>query len=207
MGIWGIPRRSPRRQDPQLHDKRVRRQGKRQSKPIGSVAILGRLKPSFVLILTILLSNGVVGALRVITEGTYYDRSLASRPGDALLGVYLAAASWIIRRDEKAVPDQHLQVNAEASRTWHCATASGALLAGVILRFLAMKSHGGRETPANTYHNLIVVPLLTYFVASVLPVVANTRQRKAQIIAVIGLLGWLCLLIWDIKAGNLQRNH
>ena len=179
--------------------------GESQSKPIGSAALLERLRPWLVLILTILLSNGVIGALRVITEGAYYDRSLASRPGDALLGVYLSAASWIIRRDERA-PGKQRSVNIEGSRLWHCATAGAGLLAGVGLQLMALASHGGRQTPANTYHNLVVVSVLTYFVVSVLPVVAMTRQRKAQIIAVISLLGWLGLLSWDIKAGNLQRN-
>lgn len=180
--------------------------GKHPSKLIGSAALLGRLRPWLVLILTILLSNGVIGALRVITEGAYYDRSLASRPGDALLGVYLAAASWIIRRDERT-PGKQRSIDIERSRLWHFATAGTGLLAGVGLQLVALASHGGRQTPANTYHNLVVVSVLTYFVVSVLPVVASTRQRKAQIIAVIGLLGWLGLLIWDIKAGNLQRNN
>lgn len=178
---------------------------KRQSKPIGSVAFLGRLKPWAVLTLTILLSNGAVGALRVITEGAYYDRSLASRPGDALLGIYLAAASWIIRRDYSA-PDKHRPVGIEGSWLWHYATAGAGLLAGVVLQFVAIASHG-RQTPANTYHNLVVVSVLTYLVISVSPVVAKTPQRKAQIIAVIGLLSWSGLLVWDIKAGNLQRNN
>lgn len=176
-----------------------------QSRSIGSVAALRRVKPWLILILTILLSNGVVGALRVITEGAYYDRSLSSRPGDALLGVYLAAASWIIRRDEKA-PDEYRSMNIEMSWLWHCATAGLSLVAGLVLQLVATASHGGRQTPANTYHNLIVVSVLTYFVVSVFPVVVKTHQRRAQMIAVIGLLGWFALLIWDIKVGNLQRN-
>jgi hypothetical protein len=121
------------------------------------------------------------------------------------LGLYLAAASWIIRKEE-STSDKHTSAKIEGSWLWHCTTAGAGLLAGVVLQLAAMASHGGHETPANTYHNLVVVSVLTYFVISVLPVVAKTRQRKAQIIALIGLLGWFGLLIWDIKAGNLQRN-
>jgi len=179
---------------------------KPQAKRIGSIAVLARLKPWHVLILTILLSNGMVGLLRVITEGSYYDRSLASRPGDDLLGLYLAAASWIIHRDMSA-PDEDRSPNLESSRLWHYATAGVGLLAGVVLQLIAMALHGGKQTPANTYHNLVVVSVLTYFVDSVLPVVVKTRHRKAQIIAIAGLLGWFGLLVWDIKAGNLQRNN
>jgi hypothetical protein len=179
---------------------------KRQAKPIGSMAVLARLKPWHVLIMTILLSNGMVGLLRVITEGSYYDKSLASRPGDDLLGLYLAAASWIIHGDER-VPNAHRLLNIESSRRWHYATAGAGLLAGVGLQLVAMALHGGKQTSANTYHNLVVVSVLAYFVVSVLPVVAKTHHRKAQIIAVIGLLGWVGLLMWDIKAGNLQRNN
>lgn len=179
--------------------------GKRLSKQKGSVAVLGRLKPWFVLILTILLTNGVIGALRVITEGTYYDRSLSSRPGDDLLGVYLAAASWVIHKDERT-PDKGDSSKIEDSRLWHYATAGVSLLTGVVLQLVATASHG-RQTPANTYHNLVVVSILSYFVVSTLPVMVKTRQRQAQFIAAIGLLGWFGLLIWDIKAGNLQRNN
>lgn len=148
----------------------------------------------------------MVGLLRVITEGSYYDRSLASRPGDDLLGLYLATAGWIIRREER-VPDEHHSLNIESSRPWHYATAGTGLLAGVVLQLVAIESHGGKQTPANTYHNLVVVSVLAYFVNSVFPVVVKTHHRKAQVIAFIGLLGWLGLLIWDIKAGNLQDNN
>jgi hypothetical protein len=171
---------------------------------IGSVALLGRLKPCWVVALTTLFSNGAIGALRVITEGAYYDRSLASRPGDSLLGVYLAAASWIIRVDDRA-PDAHHSVNTESSWAWHYATAGAGLLAGVALQ-LEAESHE-KQTLANTYHNLVVISTLSYFVVSVLPVAARTRHRKAKLAALASLLGWLGLLIWDIKAGNLQRNN
>jgi hypothetical protein len=176
---------------------------KHKSGSIGSVALLGRLNPCWVVVLTILFSTGAIGALRVITEGAYYDRSLASRPGDSLLGVYLAAASWIIRKDDSTLDSQR-SVNIEGSWVWHCATAATGLVAGVALQLIAESQ--GKQTPANTYHNLAVISTLTYFVVSVLPVVARTRHRKAQLVALVGLLGWLGLLIWDIKAGNLQRN-
>ena len=179
---------------------------KDHAKPIGSIFILSRLKPWHVLILTTLLSNGMVGFLRVLTEGAYYDRSLASRPGDDLLGLYLAAATWIIHRDEGA-SDEHRSLNLDSSRLWHYATAGTGLLVGVVLQLVAMALHEGKQTPANTYHNLVVVSALSYFVVSVFPVVVKTRHRKAQIIAVIGLLSWFALLMWDIKAGNLQRNN
>lgn len=177
---------------------------KHTSGSIGSVALLGKLKPCWVVVLTTMFSTGAIGALRVITEGAYYDRSLASRPGDSLLGLYLAAASWIIRKDDRT-PDTHRSVNTESSWSWHCATAGTGLVAGVALQFIA-ESHE-KQTPANTYHNLAVISTLTYFVVSVLPIVARTGHRKAQLIALVGLLGWLGLLIWDIKAGNLQRNN
>lgn len=66
-------------------------------KAIGSIWLLKRLTPVSVLALTVLFSNGIVGVLRLSFEGSYYDMSLASRPGDGLLGAYLAIISWIVR--------------------------------------------------------------------------------------------------------------
>jgi hypothetical protein len=177
----------------------------RLTKGIGSVALLSRLSPIAVFVLSVLLSNVAVGALRLVFEGQYYDRSLASRPGDDVLGVYLALASYTIRRKDYIIGGSGLPGLA-ANRLWHYSVAFASLLVGIGLESVSVYFSTSGETLANMYHNLITVPIMGYFVVSVMPVFSEKRVRREGILATICLCCWISLLIYDIKEGNLQKN-
>ncbi|WP_275560749.1 hypothetical protein [Streptomyces sp. 5-6(2022)] len=68
-----------------------------------------------------------------------------------------------------------------------------------------MNQSGRLQTAANSYHNLVVVPILGYFVISTIPIVLRSHRRTKAAIGAL-LLAWLGLLIFDISQGNLQEN-
>jgi hypothetical protein len=175
------------------------RRSELSSRAIGSIWLLKRLTPVSALILTILFSSGVVGVLRLLFEGAYYDRSLASLPGDCLLGAYLAIVAWVIRN--KTIP-----YGVHASRFWHAAVAAVSLAVAMGLHARALSAGSGQETVANTYHNLVVLPVLSYLVVSAAPALFKTRVLKAKVFAAVFVAGWLALLLYDIVVGNLQEN-
>jgi hypothetical protein len=145
------------------------------------------------------LSIGSVGLMRVLFEGRYYDYSLASMPGDVLLGAYLTLISWALQRE--TTPGIH------DSMVWHIATFVVWLITGVALQARAWIIHGGRETIANSFHNLVIVSLFGYTVFSTLPLLGGrTWSRNIRVFSFSCLLGWLCLLTYDIQQGNLDKN-
>jgi hypothetical protein len=177
----------------------------RLAKGVGSVAVLNRLPPIAVFVLSVLFTNVAVGVLRLVFEGQYYDRSLASSPGDDILGVYLGLASYIIRREDY-IPDSSGLPGLASRRLWHYSVAFASLLAGIGLESVSVCFSAGGETLANTYHNLIAVPVIGYFVVSASPVFGENGVRRARILAAICLCCWISLLIYDVKEGNLQKN-
>jgi hypothetical protein len=116
-----------------------------------------------------------------------------------LLAVYLALMSRCL---QIARPS-----GIHDSKVWHLSTFIGWLVIGIILQVRAWISHGGRETIANSFHNIVVVSFLGYTVFSTLPLLGSTAwPRTIRILALLCLLGWLGLLLYDIRQGNLDKN-
>lgn len=163
-----------------------------------SVWLLRKLRPSVVLTLVVVASAGMVGVLRIVWEGRFYDYSRASLPGDILIGCELAIVSAELRGGN---PSGYLY----RSRIWHGATFATCLLSALALQIHSINQSGRLQTAANAYHNLVVVSTLGYFVISTIPIVLGSPRRTKAAAGAL-LLTWLGLLIFDITQGNLQRN-
>ncbi|QDQ09479.1 hypothetical protein [Streptomyces spectabilis] len=166
---------------------------------IGISRILHLKSPGVVFITGVVLSNGMVSTLRILTEGRFYDYSLASLPGDALISLELACVAGYLR-------SPGIRSDLHGSRTWHAVTLGTWLAMGGVLHVIAVQKRGGMETAANTYHNLAVVPLFGYAVLSTAPLLWAMKSRRAGGWAVACLVGWVTLLVIDIQLGNLSRN-
>ncbi len=167
---------------------------------IGSTWLLRKLPPLGVFMAALLLSTGVVELLRVALEGTYYDRSLSSVPGDAFLCLYLALIASHLRRGRPTSRLLH-------SVPWHLVVGFAAAVTGILLYVLALVQSSGKETVANSYHNLVVVTIFGYAIVSTVPVIFNTGDRLLRRAAMTCLLIWLGLLAIDSSEGNLEKNR
>ncbi|MFJ1708558.1 hypothetical protein [Kitasatospora sp. NPDC088346] len=161
---------------------------------IGSAWVLRKLPPwatglialSFVLI---------VGILRLAIEGRYYDYALSSLPGDFLIAIELALIGRMLRDAGGSLP-------LAGSVAWHSIVGATSLAVGIVLY---VRSGLTEETVANSYHNLVVVPILSYSVISTIPVLLQGKRLRA-LTALVCLLAWLGFFIYDVSNGNLQKN-
>lgn len=169
-----------------------------QGRALGSVWILTRLHPALAFAWVFLLA-GLVAVLRLLTEGRYYDYSLASRPGDVLIAGELMAVSAAIR--------YRLPRGIHERWAWHFGVLAACVAVGLLIQLRSLKVHDGSETVANSYHNFFVVPVLSYSIISTLPALKATRRRGWKIVACVCLVGWSALLAIDIADGNLDRNN
>jgi hypothetical protein len=166
---------------------------------IGSVWLLEKLPPKWIFAI-FAVCVGIVPLLRIVFERKYYDYSFASMPGDVLLLIYLVLVSWCLH---KTKPGNGLY----RSKVWHLLTFIGWLAIGITLQMRAWHVHGGKETVANSFHNVVVVSLLGYTIVSTLPLLVNKNWlRSARAMAFACLLGWFGLLLYDIQHGNLEKN-
>lgn len=165
---------------------------------IGSHWLLQTIPPTAIGFGVMFFSMGAVSALRSLFEGRCYDHSLASRPGDSLIAGYLAMVSSILREGATR--------GLTRSVRWHVGAGTACGCGAIALHLIALARNGGAETVANSYHNLVVVPALSYAVLSTLPVIGGSRERGKEVVAMLLLAGWLVLLGCDIASGNLGRN-
>lgn len=178
---------------------KILRAGNTGARPVGSVWILQRVHPGIILNTTAIGSTGTILALRLLFEGRLYDHSRSSMPGDFLLAIYLTNLGLEFRKS--GIPR-----GIHWSTRWHRVILSSSVVIGTALQLAAWRSHGYRETPANTYHNLIVVPALTYMVVTLLPILTKSQISRNGRFAMIALFGWIALLIYDMRCGNLSKN-
>lgn len=164
---------------------------------VGSAWLLGRMRPATAFLAGVAISNGAVGALRLCFEGRWYDRALSSAVGDPALSCYFAAASVAVRRAGAS--------GGLRNRRWHCVTVAGAVLLGVAAQIRAVRVGGRPQTPADTYHNLVVVPVYTYAIVSTAPAVAGA-PRSVRAVAAAAVAAWSVLFLIDATAGTLDRN-
>lgn len=182
-----------------MTDQREDEEVSEERQPIGSIWFLTQRHPGLVLTTIILGSTGVVLVLRAVFEGRLYDYSRSSFPGDILLGVHAAVLAFGLRKN--GMPN-----GIHESRKWHSLVLSSSIIGGIVLQFGALISHGGRDTVANIYHNLVVIPALGYLIVSSLPVLIAQRRRQSSRLAAVALLGWVVFAIYDLRHGNLTKN-
>jgi hypothetical protein len=138
-----------------------------------------------------------IAVLRHATEGHYYDYAWSSIPGDFLIALELALLGWEMRTAGNVA-------RLTTSTVWHASVATLCMAAGVVLY---ARSDPPQETVANSFHNLVVVPLLSYVVISTTPNLARGKFSLRKMFAVVCLLTWMALFSYDLATGNLQKNN
>ena len=132
----------------------------------------------FLAVAMIFLGYGVLFLFRDFFEGHYYDVSFASVIGDAgLIGVILIGAE--ILKNQGAV-------SADWARSvyCHCICALAAIGAGAFLLVRVRRQQRWFGEYADRYHNIVVVPIFSYLVITLLPVIfyqGNSFEKKATI--------------------------
>jgi hypothetical protein len=173
-----------------------------QKSYIGSLRILQLLPWWVILFIGPLCTTGVIWLLRVIFEGRLYDYSLASFPGDLFIFIYLFCVGQICKKET-------FSVNFFWGKSWHLIIFFSAFCVTTGLYGLALTQGGTRARftllPANLYH-FIVQLALSYAVVSSFPVIVMTKYKLFQSIAIVCLILYICLLVYDIRMGNLGQH-
>ncbi|MFJ9147020.1 hypothetical protein ACIRP7_02885 [Streptomyces sp. NPDC102270] len=165
-------------------------------KLVGGAWLLRRVPPFWVAVGVALFSFCMIGILRLVSEGRYYDYALSSQFGDVMIALELAIISWILRKE---LPDNPGPLG---NAGWHLTVGLLCFFAGLSL---FLWSDGGSSTVANSYHNLMVVTFLSYLVISTFPILLASRDLF-KLAATFCLLGWLTLVLYDVSHGNLTQN-
>jgi cytochrome bd-type quinol oxidase subunit 2 len=169
---------------------------------LGSIWLFTHIYPWLVTCLVVVFSTGAILFIRWRTEGRVYDKALSSTPGDLFLAIYCGLIAYICQQG--VPPGLHLQL------WWHCVLLlAWPVLATFLMGFALRQSEASRRftlRPANTYHNLVVVPVLGYLVSSTLPILwPHEGYLDLQFCAYTCLLIWVALLAWDITHDNLVQ--
>ncbi len=170
---------------------------------IGSLWLLKRLPWWVILFVGPLCTTGVIWLLRIIFEERLYDYSLASFPGDWFIFAYLFCVKQAYERQKFPWKNFFFK------RAWHWITFLGAFVVTAALYGFALAQGGARARftllPANSYHFFVQL-VLSYAVPSSLPVIVVTKNRFLQGVAIICLVIYLCLFIFDVAMGNLSQH-
>jgi len=166
---------------------------------IGSIWLLSEL-PWWIVVLAVCATSGIALAIRWLTEKEFYNKSLAAIPGDLFLALYCGIVAYICQNNKL---EYLLQLYA-----WHLATFILCILVSIGLHITALTNESSRRftmLPAQWYHNLFVVPLLSYVIISTLPIVFSATL--ANLCALFCLVIWTALLMWDIWHDNLIQKR
>lgn len=164
-----------------------------------SIWIATHTHPAVIGVVLFALTTGMVLLIRWIEEGEAYDVAFSSFPGDASLALYCGSIATIC---QKQLPDGIHMIP-----EWNSATAIASILAGLAIHcagFLGKKSHAWNSLGAQKYHNIVVIPLLSYSVISTLPIVWHGNDIASATSAIGFVLFWICAFFVDLTRGNLN---
>lgn len=166
----------------------------------GSLLLLKRLPWWALLLVGPLCTTGIVWLLRVIFEGRLYDYSRASFPGDFLLFVYLSCVGRLCKKE--ALPESFF-----FGKMWHWIIFFCAFAVTLGVYGFALSQKEGKFTllPANLYHFFVQL-VLSYLVPSSFPVIVVAKNRLLQCVAIVCLLLYVGLLVYDLEMGNLSQH-
>lgn len=147
------------------------------------------------------LCYGVLFLFRDFFEGHYYDVSFSSVIGDAgLIAVIMIAAD--ILKKQGAVPAGWL-----GSPIYHWFIALVAVIVGIILLAIVRYQQGWFGEYADRYHNIVIVPTLSYLLATLLPVTYYQGSRFEKWATSFFLALWFILLYIDWKTDDKKTNR
>jgi len=148
------------------------------------------------ILFTIVLLALPVG--REITEGLPYNISCSSSIGDVGLIVVTLIAATILHRGAH-VPE------------WLQSDSVHLIILCVIMMFggfgcaLTLKSRGGKVM--DIYHDIIIFPLLTYLVITLVPIIF-INGTKIEVAATVGfILFWFGLVPFDVRHKRINQRE
>lgn len=140
---------------------------------------------------------GVIHAGRDYLEGLPYQVAYSAQFGDAaLIGAVLIAAT-ILQRGGFVVPVKLAEVSIQI------VFLVASIFLGVVVSFLTHESRSGQAM--DTYHDVIVGPLILYLAVMLLPVIyfGGTKAEMATVFCLV--LFWLALVVFDVKYKRMDQ--
>ncbi len=153
-----------------------------------------------VMIATICITTGLLYLIRWKTEGVIYDVAFSSCPGDASLALYCGLVAGMCQHE--------LPKGVHTEAWYHITVAILALVVGIAIQYFGLKngkeSNSWNNLPAQWFHNLFIVPVLSYAVVSTLPVAWHSTNLPLATSAFGCALLWLILFAIDAAEGSLD---
>src|SRR3989344_5673004 len=143
------------------------------------------------------LCIGVLPIGRLLIEGRSYNISYASAYGDiALILMALIAKEILYQHPAPEWLSSHLY---QRVAFWIC------VFAGIVSDAVAVKTGRGWGTLMDFYHNIVVVPLLLYMLATAIPLIftQGTWSDRGYTFLLAGI--WIWTFIADALTGRLQQ--
>ena len=166
-----------------------------------SIWVATHYPPAMIAVTLFFLTTGMILFIRKVDERKVYDVAFSSFPGDASLALYCGVIAEICQRQ---LPD-----GIHMTPEWHMATFIISIAAGLTIHcvgslLLGAQSSHWNALEAQKYHNIVVIPLLTYSVTSTLPILWYEKTSPPVISAFGFLLFWIFAFFIDLARGNLD---
>jgi hypothetical protein len=163
---------------------------------IGGYWVLVNLPIWATAIILYMITLGAIFVLRDKFEGLFYNTSYSAMLGDGALLVVVLMAAEILKRGV-LLPEW-----AQGTKFHWVAVCLGVVL-GIVWYTM--------DDPvqwADSYHHLVIAPLLCYLGITLLPVIFRNGTRVEVISTLVLVALWATLVVYDSKTGRLdQRNY
>lgn len=133
-------------------------------------------------------------------EGLYYNVSLSSQIGDRALIMYILIASNVLKK-------RQIRSSRNQRKDFHIISAIFSAGVGFTLVAQGMLQSGKIGEFMDTYHGLVVIPFLLYFILTTTPIIFVYGTRAQKIAAFFLLLAWLAAFAIDLFTGRLNQRE
>lgn len=136
---------------------------------------------------------------RDLFEGLGYQVAYSAKVGDAALFGVVFIVATILQRGNIVLPGWLMETHV------HLLLVVGCCLLGYVVNRMTLESRLGQAM--DTYHDLVIAPMILYFAITLLPVIwlgGTTTERAATICFV---LIWVALVVYDIKSDRMNQRQ
>ena len=137
---------------------------------------------------------------RSLTEGLMYNIAYSSMVGDAALMIAVLIGATILQRYTK-----QFVYTWPRRRINHIEIMVYCISFGVITNALTLKSRSGQVM--DTYHDLIIAPILLYLAIILIPTIFRSGNRVEKLVVSGLVLVWLALVGVDIKQDRMNQRQ